>query len=123
MSVAWICSLSTLLNNLSKPYSYSNVPTMMTKDLELIDMVMGVRGTRITQQCVEISTLSLSMLALTAVLVEEALVKKHQFAKTLIDLIHLVIIAHGTSPIQAHVVILTMNSSRLLSIVVLVNQL
>ena len=86
-------------------------------------MVMGARGVRITQQCVEISTLSLSMLALTAVLVEEALVKKHQFAKTLIDLIHLVIIAHGTSPILAHVVILTMNSSRLLSIVVLVNQL
>ena len=123
MSMAWICNLSTLLNNLSKPYSYSNVPTMMTKDLELIDMVMGVRGTRITQQCVEISTLSLSMLALTAVLVEEALVKKHQFAKTLIDLIHLVTIAHGTSPILVHVVILTMNSSQLLSIVVLVNQL
>jgi hypothetical protein len=95
---------------------------MTTKERELIDMVMGAHGMRTTQQCVGISTPSLSILALTAVLVEVALVLM-QYAKTLLELIHLVMIAHGMPPILAPVVILTMNSSQLLSTVVLVDQL
>ena len=85
-------------------------------------MVMGAHGMRTTQQCVGISTASLSTLTLTAVLVEVALVLM-QYAKTLLESIHLVIIANGTPPILALVVILTMNSSQLLSTVVLVDQL
>ena len=122
MSMAWICNLSTLLNNPSKPYSCSNVPIMTTEEIELIDMAMDARGTRITHQCVEISTPSLSMLVLTVVPVEVALVRL-QYAKILRDLIHLVTIAHGTPPILTHVVILTMSSSLLLSTVVFVDQL
>ena len=86
--------------------------------------LMVANGTVKTHIPVDYMMMKTSKLTGTAVLVEVVLIVEltlvlMQYAKTLLELIHLVIIAHITLPILTHVVIMIMISLRLLSIVVL----